>query len=67
MKQHRQNCIWCGKGFNAFPDEMARYCKKKCAIAYTVHKGHKWNPKSWKKRRKAGWSTEDKLKYIESL
>ena len=67
MKQHRQNCIHCGKGFQAFPNEQVKFCKKKCAIAHTILKGGKWNPKMWKPRAKKFWSYEDKLKYASKI
>ena len=66
MKQHCQNCVWCGKGFQAFPSDYAKFCKKKCAIAHTVNRGMKWETKMWKARTKKIWSTEDKMKYAET-
>lgn len=67
MKPHRYNCVQCGQGFHALATDTPKFCKKKCAIAWTVCQGMKWKAGMWKPRIKKTWSTEEKIKYIEGL
>ena len=65
MKRSRYNCINCGTGFLAIATDE-RFCKRKCKKEYFEKTGQKWTSHSFRPRTKK-MSTEEKLKYIESL